>query len=501
MIDFSKQDEMDNRKVVEMLIKTFLNSPDRKRMIDGNAYYMADNPDIMHRKMFRFRENKATGEIERVPDRAKPNNRRAHAFMHLMVEDKVNYLLSKPYTLSCEKSDGFLEKVKDVLGNKFQEKRLMKLGVMASNSGIAWLHPYIDENGAFKTIVIPGEQCIPGWVDNDHEGLFEFIWFYTVEVIEDYQTKQLTKVEYWTPEGVAYYTSRTARLPQEAPDLDLILDAEKYLDVPEGEGDLTGHFTVNGLDSSWGEIPFIPFKNNDYELPDLQFVRTLINAYDKTRSDIANYLDEVKNIVYALKGYGGEDLGEFMRDLNYFRAISLDEDGSAETLTPTIDISAAKEDYDQLRKDIFTFGQAVDKDSDKLGNSPSGIALKFMYSGLDLKCNRMENAFKEGLEKLVWFVNRYLEVTGQGADYDAEIDITFNRDININESQAITDCLNSRDVISDETILENHPWVKDVDEELRRMKAQEREAEKTISSMFTDTNEDNEDEVLGEEAD
>ena len=33
------------------------------------------------------------------------------------------------------------------------------------------------------------------------------------------------------------------------------------------------------------------------------------------------------------------------------------------------------------------------------------------------------------------------------------------------------------------------------------MKAQEREAEKTISSMFTDTNEDNEDEVLGEEAD
>ena len=195
-----------------------------------------------------------------------------------------------------------------------------------------------------------------------------------------------------------------------------------------------------------------------------------------------------------------EDLGI---DPHFYcnRAISLDEDGSAETLTPTIDISAAKEDYDQLRKDIFTFGQAVDKDSDKLGNSPSGIALKFMYSGLDLKCNRMENAFKEGFDKLVWFVNRYLEVTGQGADYEAEIEITFNRDININESQAITDCQNSKGVISDETILENHPWVKDVDEELRRMKAQEREAEKTISSMFTDTNEDNEDEVLGEEAD
>ena len=151
MIDFSIHEEMDNRKVVEMLIKNFLDSPERKRMIDGNAYYMADNPEIMHRKMFRFRENKATGEIERILDRAKPNNRRAHAFMHLMVEDKVNYLLSKPYTMSCEQSDGFLEKVKDVLGKKFQEKRLMKLLVAASVPG----------NTRWRTSVLGTEALTP----------------------------------------------------------------------------------------------------------------------------------------------------------------------------------------------------------------------------------------------------------------------------------------------------------------------------------------------------
>lgn len=177
-----------------------------------------------------------------------------------------------------------------------------------------------------------------------------------------------------------------------------------------------------------------------------------------------------------------------MQELNYFRAISLDEDGGAEAITAPIDIAAAKDDFETLKKDIYDFGQGVDKNSDKLGNSPSGIALKFIYSGLDLKCNRMENAFKDGMDQLFWFVNRYLELTGTGSFYDQEIDVTFNRDIAINESQAITDCQNSKGVISDETIVKNHPWVEDADEELERLKAQEEAAQKELSDMFPEQN-------------
>ncbi len=57
----------------------------------------------------------------------------------------------------------------------------------------------------------------------------------------------------------------------------------------------------------WGKVPFIPFKNNDFELPDLQFVKTLVDNYDVTRSDVANLLEDIKNIIYALRGYGGEN--------------------------------------------------------------------------------------------------------------------------------------------------------------------------------------------------
>ncbi len=476
----SNKNQMTNMQLCRLYMDEFVRSPERKWMLDGEAYYRVDNPEIMNRKMYRYRENKATGQVERILDKAKPNNKRAHGFMHLLVEDKVNYLLSKPYTLTCEESEEYLEQVQTILGKSFQNKRLMRLGVSASNGGISWLHPYIDEQGEFRTMIIPPEQGISLWRDNDHEELDGFIWFYNVQVIEGQEQKTVTKVEFWMPEGVAYYISDS-----EGEGWDLRLDSERYLAaVTDEDNEFMEHFCIGSEPGTWGRVPFIPFKNNNYELPDLKFVKTLVDGYDKARSDVANFLDEVRSVVYALKGYGGNDLGEFMRDLNYFRAISLDDDGGAEAVTAPVDIAAAKDDFDTLRKDIYDFGQGVDKNSDKLGNSPSGIALKFIYSGLDLKCNRMENAFKAGMEELFWFIHKYLELTGVNSYPNCEIGITFNRDIAINESQAITDCAASKGIISDETIIKNHPWVEDAAEELKRLNVQ-REAEKAeLSDMF-----------------
>ena len=70
-------------------------------------------------------------------------------------------------------------------------------------------------------------------------------------------------------------------------------------------------------------------------------------------------------------------------------------------------------------------------------------------------------------------------------DYEACLLYTsVNRDIAINESQAITDCQNSKGVISDETIVKNHPWVEDADVELKLLKKQEEAEKAEISGMF-----------------
>src|SRR5690606_39976685 len=57
--------------------------------------------------------------------------------------------------------------------------------------------------------------------------------------------------------------------------------------------------------------------------------------------------------------------------------------------------------------------------------------------------------------------------------YSSEVvDIIFNRDIIINEAEVINMARNSVGILSDETIVANHPWTTNVQAELERIEAQ-----------------------------
>lgn len=443
-------------------IKEFKLSKEREWMLTGDRYYKVEN-DIHNRKMYRV---KADGSKEE--DKAKANNKLAHGFINNQVDEKVSYLLTKDYTLQCD-NDKYIKKINHTLGKYFQYT-LTTLGTDASNKGIAWLHPYISEKGKFKTLVVPAEQGIPLWKDNEHRELDGFIRFYNVTAYEGKKKKTITKVEYYTATEVHFYLIN---------DQKLIRDIERY------EGGPIKHYIRGEQHKSWGKVPFIAFKNNRLEYPDIRFIKTLVDGYDTSRSDVSNFIEEVKNLIFVLKGYAGQDLSEFMQDLNYFRAILVDEDEHAgvDVLNPKMDIESAKQHFEQLKRDIKEFGQSVNKDLDKFGSAPSGIALKFLYSGLDLKCNHLEVEFRRAFEDLLTFVNIYLFETNQGTHKD-DVTLIFNRDVKINEQEKINDCVNSKDIISDESIITQHPWVDSVEEELKRLKKQREEKAKEASKAF-----------------
>ena len=55
-------------QLCRLYMDEFVRSSERKWMLDGEAYYRVDNPEIMNRKMYRYREDKTTGQIEKVLD-------------------------------------------------------------------------------------------------------------------------------------------------------------------------------------------------------------------------------------------------------------------------------------------------------------------------------------------------------------------------------------------------------------------------------------------------
>ena len=436
-----ENNSLTDNKVVA-LINDFNSSKKRQLMTIGQKYYEVDN-DILKRRI--TRKVKGT-EIEET---YKANNKLAHS----------KYLLSRDYSLSCENEE-YVKKVKDVLGKHFQYQ-LSGLGYEASNKGIAWLQAYVDLEGNFKTMIIPSEQCIPIWRDNSHMELESMIRVYETVIWEYEKKKTITNVEVWTTEGVSYY-----RLEGKL----LIADYDKNND----NNGPVAHYKKGEEWYSWGRVPFIAFKNNRIELPDIKFVKSLLDAYDLSRSEAANYVEEVKNLIFILKGYGGEDISEFMRVLNEDRAIPIDDpkEGGVDALTPQMDITALREHYEQLKRDLIEDGQSINKDLDKFGSAPSGVALKFMYSGLDLKCNALETEFKMGFENLLYFINIYLSESSLGTYKNVDLDILFNRDMEINESEVIDNCQKSKGTISDKTIIANHPWVKDVEAEEKALEEQ-----------------------------
>ena len=384
---------------VVRLISDFNVSKTREWMLIGEKYYQVDN-DILAHTNARIVDGKTVNESYRA------NNQLAHAKYKSQVDEKIAYLLAKPFTYQCEDNQGewYKKLVMDILGKHFQHQ-FTKLGYEASNKGIGWLHIYVDEQGAFRTMVIPAEQCIPVWKDAEHTELETLIRVYAVDVWEYDIRKSVTNVEVWTADSVAYY-----RLDGKL----LIWD-----DALNNDGDYgpVSHIrtTLDGW-RSWGRIPFVPFKNNQIELPDIKFVKSLIDAYDSGRSEAANYVEDVKNLIFVLKGYGGADLDEFMTDLNRNRAIKIDdvEDGGVDTL---------------------------------------------------------------GFEQLLFFVDEYLKLTGKGDFSAIDLNIVFNRNMAINEAEQIQNCTNSRGTISDKTILAHHPYVEDVEGELELLKDQKQEAD------------------------
>ena len=84
------------KEFLEVEIKRWKGSPQRRMMLDGKRYYDGDH-DILRRKREVIVENGA-----RMEDINLPNNKLVDNQFAKMVDQKTNYLLSKPITYESE---------------------------------------------------------------------------------------------------------------------------------------------------------------------------------------------------------------------------------------------------------------------------------------------------------------------------------------------------------------------------------------------------------------
>ena len=189
--------------------------------------------------------------------------------------------------------------------------------------------------------------------------------------------------------------------------------------------------------------------------------------------------EDPRNTILVVVNYDGENLGEFRQNLATYGAVkvrSLDgAGGDVRSLQVEVNAENYKAIIELFKKAIIENAMGYDAKDDRMNGNPNQMNIQSMYSDIDLDANGMETEFQAAFEDLLWFLNMHLFNIGLGDFENEEVEIIFNRDMMLNESEVITNIQNSVGILSDETLVANHPWVDDPQAELDRVKEQKEE--------------------------
>jgi SPP1 family phage portal protein len=457
--------DMSNKEFLEQSIMRWKGSPERQMQIKGFLYYDNEH-DILLRKRTMIGEDGKLQVVENLPNNQVIDNQYAK-----LVNQKTNYLFGQPFAIETD-NEQYAELLQEVFDKKFM-RTIKRSGKYAYNGGIAWLYPYYNQNGEFDFRLFPGYEILPFWADSEHEHLDGAIRLYLVAGYEGSRPVIIEKVEVFDETGIHCW----------------ILDGNKLIpDMTKEEQDCS-YVMANGQPLNWSKIPLIPLKVNESEIPLLKKVKSLQDGINVMISDFENNMQEdARNTILVLKNYDGTNLGEFRKNLATYGAVKVRYDESQKGGVETLEIQVNADNYKAIieifKKALIENGMGYDAKDDRLSGNPNQMNIQSMYSDIDIDANDTETEYQAAFDEILWFVNAHLANTGKGNFEGQKVNIIFNRDILINESEAIDNCSKSMDILSLETIIGQHPWVDDPKKELERLEEQrQKEQEEALSNM------------------
>ncbi|MCM1136484.1 MAG: phage portal protein [Clostridium sp.] len=444
-------------------IAHWLGCPERLWQIKGHLYYNGEQ-DILNRQRLVIGED---GQL--VPVANLPNNRVIDNQYAKMVNQKANYLLGQPFVLESENKQ-YLALLRQVFDKRFM-RTLKNAGKAALNGGVAWLYPCYGAEGRLTFRLFPGYEVLPVWQDGEHNALSWAVRFYQVWDLTNGRRELQDRVEVYSLSGVQRYIWQNGALKRDKN----ALAQQSYVQL--------GRAGYN-----WRRLPLVPLKYNESESPLLRRVKSLQDGINVMLSDFENNMQEdARNTILVLKNYDGTNLGEFRRNLATYGAVKVRYDGETKGGVETLEISVNADNYQVIlelfKKALIENAMGFDAKDDRLTGTPNQMNIQSMYSDIDLDANDMETELQAAFADLLWFANCHFFNTGQGDFFGEQVNVIFNRDMLMDESSIIANCAASVGILSDETIIGQHPWVDDVQQELERL-AKQKQAEAAEYAPF-----------------
>ena len=388
----------------------------------GQAYYEGEH-DIKDFRLFYYNND---GKL--VEDKNRSNVKIPHPFFTELVDQATQYILS---------GDGFIKsdipELQTELDRYFNDDEDFIAELSESLSGCqakGFEYMFAYKNAENRTAF----QCADsiGVVEvraKDTDSNTEHIIYWYVERIGKEQ-KKIKRIQVWDANEVSYYVQ--------------VDNGEIEVDKSEAVNPRPHTLYKKGKDAKtyfdrFGFIPFFRLDYNKKQVSALKPVKELIDDYDLMASSLSNNLVDFDTPVHVVKGFQGDNLDELQHNLKTKKIIGVDEDGGMEVHTVDVPYQAREAKLNLDEKNIYRFGMGLNTSGLKDTNATTNIAIKAMYSLLDLKCSKLEIRLKQFLRKLIKVVLDEIN-TVNGTDYQMkQVYFSFEHEVmsNAQENAAI----------------------------------------------------------------
>ena len=239
------------------------------------------------------------------------------------------------------------------------------------------------------------------------------------------------------------------------------------------------HFTADGSLSSitptgdveehyFSGVPWAVFYLTEDGESIFKCVIGLQDAYNKLLSDSVNDWEAFVDAYLVLTNISAD--AEDIAKMKTNRVLILDDDATASYLTKNSSDTPVQNLMDNINVAIHTIANSPDFSSEEFGSGvSSGIALQFKLVGFNNISSNIETNFRKAIMDRIGLLNNVFSLLDMDF-YDISISFTHNLPTDLAN---VADNVNKlRGLVSDRTLLEQIPFIDDVDQEIERIERQ-----------------------------
>lgn len=401
----------------------------------------------------------------------KINNKLANDFFSEIVDTKTGYMFGIPVTTKLDKSmveggtTGYdklaIEMQRFRNGNSLadMDSEMCKFAAIA---GYDTAMAYIDEDGKERVM------RVPPW-----EGII------------------LTRTEITNPlYGIRYYKMWDDKGRVEFRD-------KTHVHIYESAGTDFGVTYIKSEPHLYDYCPHWGVPNNAELLGDVDKVVSLIDAYDRTMSDMNSEIEQFR-LAYMLF-FGVEPDEEMMENLRRTGAIYVPPTDNQETannisfLTKQMNHQAVDSHLDRLEDNISRFARHVNFTDEQFGGNLSGVAMKYKLFGLETKSKYFERKHDAATKYMYKVIASAWAKKGIILDWTT-IENQYTRNVAISLVEEAQVMAQLKGIISNRTLFSLFSAITDVDAEEEQIQ-REKEESVDLDSDIGGNNDDTVDQI------